>query len=81
MDMERLKKDYKFNDVSDRSFFYLDLEFFKASPQQQYKDKEESPQKEEKPLEIKQKEDNLEEEKKEVPTDFAELSKQLTKRL
>ena len=41
--MDRLKKDYKFNDVSDRSFFYLDKEFFKATPTQTYKDKEESP--------------------------------------
>jgi hypothetical protein len=54
MDMERLKKDYKMNDVSDRSFFYLDLEFFKASPQQQYKDKEESPKKDSDPIEVKQ---------------------------
>ena len=43
IDMDRLKKDYKFNDVSDRSFFYLDKEFFKATPTQTYKDKEESP--------------------------------------
>jgi hypothetical protein len=30
--MDRLKKDFKQNDVSDRSFFYLDREFFKDSP-------------------------------------------------
>jgi len=29
IDMDRLKRDWKFNDVSDRSFFYLDREFFK----------------------------------------------------
>jgi hypothetical protein len=29
--MDRLKKDFKQNDVSDKSFFYLDREFFKES--------------------------------------------------
>lgn len=32
LDIDRLKKDFKQNDVSDRSFFYLDREFFKNSP-------------------------------------------------
>jgi hypothetical protein len=33
LDMDRLKKDFKQNDVSDRSFFYLDREFFKDTEQ------------------------------------------------
>jgi len=33
IDMDRLKRDWKFNDVSDRSFFYLDRDFFNYTPE------------------------------------------------
>jgi len=73
IDMDRLKRDWKFNDVSDRSFFYLDRDFFTdtpvkstvsgTTPKTESKSPKKSPKKEES--------------KKEEEPDFALIARQL----